>query len=90
MSAAVALDELAGHIERLGPLAFLVTTDGSLVQLLPFQSIAYIPVSIYVGEPATGGIGTAVALQAFWAVAMVFVIRFVWQRAVRHTVIQGG
>ena len=29
MSAAVALDELAGHIERLGPLAFLVTTDGS-------------------------------------------------------------
>ncbi len=74
----------------LVPLWFMPDLLRQVIQLLPFQSIAYIPVSIYVGEPATGGIGTALALQAFWTVAMVFVIRFVWQRAVRHTVIQGG
>ena len=48
------------------------------------------PVSIYVGEPATGGVATAFALQLFWAAALVLVIRWVWSHAIRHTVIQGG
>jgi ABC-2 type transport system permease protein len=74
----------------LVPLWFMPDLLRQIVQLLPFQSIAYIPVSIYVGEPATGEIGTALAIQLFWAVVMIGVIRWVWGRAVRHTVIQGG
>ena len=74
----------------LVPLWFMPDLLRSIVQLLPFQSIAYVPVSIYVGAPATGEIWTALALQAFWAVVMVGVIRLVWSRAFRHTVIQGG
>jgi ABC-2 type transport system permease protein len=74
----------------LVPLWFMPDLLRSVVQLLPFQSIAYIPVSIYVGAPATGSIGTALAVQLLWAVLLIGVIRWVWGRAVRHTVIQGG
>lgn len=74
----------------LVPLWFMPDLLRAVVQLLPFQAIAYVPVSIYVGAPATGGIWTALGLQLFWAVVMVGVIRWVWRRAFRHTVIQGG
>jgi ABC-2 type transport system permease protein len=74
----------------LVPLWFMPDLLRQIVQLLPFQSIAYIPVSIYVGAPATGAIGTALVVQLFWAVALVGAIRWVWERALRHTVIQGG
>jgi ABC-type uncharacterized transport system permease subunit len=74
----------------LVPLWFMPDALRVVVQLLPFQSIAFIPVSIYVGAPATGAIWSALATQLFWAVALVGVIRWVWSRAFRHTVIQGG
>ena len=72
------------------PLWFMPDALRAVIQLLPFQAIAWVPVSIYVGEPALGAVGPALALQAGWAVALVGVIRLVWSRALRHTVIQGG
>jgi ABC-2 type transport system permease protein len=72
------------------PLWFMPDLLRSIVQLLPFQAIAFIPVSIYVGEPATGAIWSALALQAMWMGLLVLVIRLVWRQAFRHTVIQGG
>lgn len=74
----------------LVPLWFMPDLLRQFIQLLPFQSIVYVPVSIYIGIPATGSIGTALALQLFWAVVLVGVIRFVWRRALHRTVIQGG
>jgi ABC-type uncharacterized transport system permease subunit len=72
------------------PLWFMPELLRAVVQVLPFQAIAFIPVSIYVGEPATGSLWTALGLQLFWAGALVLVIRWIWRRALRHTVIQGG
>ncbi|MGB3331098.1 MAG: ABC-2 family transporter protein [Thermomicrobiales bacterium] len=72
------------------PLWFMPDLFRSIVQVLPFQAIAYIPVSIYVGNPAMGGIAPALLVQAGWAVVLVFVIMFIWSRAFRQTVIQGG
>lgn len=74
----------------LVPLWFMPDMLRQFVQLLPFQSIVYIPVSIYIGIPATGGIATALALQVFWAVVLVGVIQVMWKRALHRTVIQGG
>jgi ABC-type uncharacterized transport system permease subunit len=74
----------------LVPLWFMPDLLRGIIQLLPFQAIAFVPVSIYVGEPATGALCSALLLQAGWAVALVFVIRWVWGRAFHHTVIQGG
>ncbi|MGB3304556.1 MAG: ABC-2 family transporter protein [Thermomicrobiales bacterium] len=72
------------------PLWFMPDLLRTLVQLLPFQAIAYIPVSIYIGNPATGNIWTALGIQALWAGLLVLLIGWVWQRAFRQTVIQGG
>ncbi|MCA9834271.1 MAG: ABC-2 family transporter protein [Thermomicrobiales bacterium] len=74
----------------LVPLWFMPDLLRQFVQLLPFQSIVYIPVSIYIGIPATGHIATALLLQCFWAVVLVGVIAIVWKRAMIRTVIQGG
>lgn len=74
----------------LVPLWFMPDMLRQFVQLLPFQSIVYIPVSIYIGIPATGNMFTAMALQLFWAVVLIGVIQLVWKRALHRTVIQGG
>ncbi|HEV2065940.1 MAG TPA: hypothetical protein VGR08_03825, partial [Thermomicrobiales bacterium] len=60
------------------------------VQALPFQAIAFVPVSIYVGAPATGGVLTALGLQLLWIGVLTAGIHRIWSRAFRHTVIQGG
>lgn len=74
----------------LVPLWFMPDALRTVVQLLPFQAIAFIPVSIYVGEPATGSLVTALLVQAAWVGILILVIRWIWSRAFRHTVIQGG
>ena len=74
----------------LVPLWFMPDALRAIVQVLPFQSIAFVPVSIYVGAPATGAVWSALAVQVFWAVALVGIIRWVWDRAFLRTVIQGG
>ncbi len=74
----------------LVPLWFMPDLLRQAVQLLPFQSIVYVPVSIYIGIPATGSMYTAMALQVFWAVVLAGVIAIVWKRALYRTVIQGG
>ncbi len=74
----------------LVPLWFMPDLMRTIIQLLPFQAIAFVPVSIYVGEPATGEIWSALLLQVFWAGVLVLVIRWIWSKAFRHTVIQGG
>lgn len=74
----------------LVPLWFMPDLMRQFVQLLPFQSIVYVPVSIYISLPATGNIATALLLQLFWAVVLIGVIQFVWKRALYRTVIQGG
>jgi ABC-2 type transport system permease protein len=72
------------------PLWFMPDALRSVIELLPFQAIAFVPVSIYVGEPATGSMWSALGLQALWVVVLALVIRWVWSQAFRHAVIQGG
>jgi ABC-2 type transport system permease protein len=74
----------------LVPLWFMPDALRAVIQLLPFQAIAFVPVSIYVGAPATGAIWSSLLLQAAWVGILILVIRWVWSKAFRHTVIQGG
>lgn len=62
----------------------------SVVRLLPFQSEAYVPVAIYLGQLQGGAIIPALALQVFWTVALFALAWLVWSRAVRRVVVQGG
>jgi ABC-2 type transport system permease protein len=74
----------------LVPLWFMPDALRAVIQILPFQAIAFVPVSIYVGAPATGSIWTALGLQAMWVVLLSLLIRWMWSQAFRHAVIQGG
>ena len=74
----------------LVPLWFMPDALRMVVEILPFQAIAFVPVSIYIGAPATGSVWTALGLQVAWVVVLALVIRWVWSQAFRHAVIQGG
>ena len=72
------------------PLWFMPDAVRLIVQLLPFQALAFVPVSIYVGAPATGAVLPALGLQALWIGLLALGIRLIWSRAFRRVVIQGG
>jgi len=72
------------------PLWFMPDAVRAIVQVLPFQAIAFVPVSIYVGAAATGGVLTALALQLLWIGVLALGIRWIWSRAFQRVVIQGG
>jgi ABC-2 type transport system permease protein len=59
-------------------------------ELLPFQAIYYIPMSIYIktvnGKEALQALG----LQVFWAIVLAFVSRWAWGRVHARLTVQGG
>lgn len=59
-------------------------------EVLPFQAIYYIPMSIYIkrisGVIALQGLG----LQVFWTVVLVFCSRWAWKQVHNRLTVQGG
>jgi viologen exporter family transport system permease protein len=72
------------------PLWFMPDAIRVIVTLLPWQAMGFLPVSIYVGEPVTGSVYTALGVQLLWIVILVGIIAWVWRKAFRNAVIQGG
>lgn len=62
----------------------------TIAGLLPFQTQANIPVSIYVGRLTGVDTLRALLVQCVWIVLLAILVRFVWSRAMRRVVIQGG
>jgi ABC-2 type transport system permease protein len=61
-----------------------------VAEVLPFQSIYYIPMSIYVGTLAGAEALRALGLQALWALLLVVVSRLAWTQMHKRLVVQGG
>jgi ABC-type uncharacterized transport system permease subunit len=74
----------------LVPLWFFPPTLHAIANVLPFQAIAFVPVAIYLGKVEGPAVLTALGLQLSWIVALGALARFVWHRAVRRVVVQGG
>jgi ABC-2 type transport system permease protein len=72
------------------PLAFFPGVLDTLLRLTPFASMLMAPIDVYVGEPIGGSAGTALALQASWAVALYGAGRLVLAAGTRKLVVQGG
>lgn len=72
------------------PLWIFPTTLQQVVRLLPFQSIIGLPVSIYIGQFSLQEALSSLALQIFWAAALLTLSRLVWGRAYGHLTVQGG
>lgn len=72
------------------PLWFFPGPLRAVANVLPFQAIGFIPVSIYLGQPGGGSPLAALGLQCFWVVALYHFARWLWSRAHHRVVIQGG
>jgi ABC-type uncharacterized transport system permease subunit len=82
-----AVDLLAGSII---PLALFPDWLRAVALVLPFQSLAYTPISIYLGRISGAAICWGILTQLGWAAALAILTRLVWLRALRRLTIQGG
>jgi ABC-2 type transport system permease protein len=61
-----------------------------IADVLPFKSIYYIPMSIYIGTLSGEAVVTALAFQVMWGVVLLVVSRWAWSRVHARLIVQGG
>jgi ABC-2 type transport system permease protein len=83
----VSMDFLTGVMV---PFTFFPEWFQRAVELLPFQAISFIPVTIYLGKRPGNELYAAIGLQVAWAVGLFVAGRLVWRYSVKHVVVQGG
>ncbi|MDP9363958.1 MAG: ABC-2 family transporter protein [Chloroflexota bacterium] len=71
----------------LVPLAFFPDWLRTVANLLPFRAFVMVPIEVLLGQR---GLGSALVIQVFWAVALALLAQAVLALAVRKVVIQGG
>lgn len=74
----------------LVPLWLFPDALRTVAELLPFRTQADIPVSIYVGRLSGADAVRGLAIEAVWVALLALLVGFVWSRALRKVVVQGG
>ncbi|MFG2457144.1 ABC transporter permease [Streptomyces sp. NPDC048523] len=72
------------------PLWFFPDWFITLSGFLPFQATLSVPLSIYIGRIPLSDAFEQLVIQAFWVVALTLFTRFLWRRAARRVMSQGG
>ena len=72
------------------PLAFLPAGLAAVLNFLPFASLAYTPVMIYMGMYSVEEILWRMGLQVFWLLVMIGLSKLIWHSAVKRLTVQGG
>lgn len=72
------------------PLVFFPDLVQKIIQVLPFSSIIYTPVMIYLGKLSGMDVAYFILLQLFWLLVMVMLSRTVWKAVVKSLTILGG
>ncbi len=72
------------------PFEFFPDWLRTAAEHLPFQSMAYIPLSIYIGRIEGVQLAGALLEQLGWAALMLLLCRWLWSKAERRIVIYGG
>ncbi|GJM45430.1 MAG: ABC transporter permease [Gemmatimonadota bacterium] len=72
------------------PLSFFPDSWRQVVEMLPFASITYVPVTIWMGMRQGEALVQALLVQVFWAVALYGLGVALWRHAIRRTTVQGG
>lgn len=84
---ATVLQFLSGQIL---PLAFFPRTIQKLFDFMPFSSMNYIPVMIYMGKIPGNSIIYALVKQSLWIVILWLLSQILWNKAVKKLIILGG
>ncbi|MBS4221888.1 ABC transporter permease [Lederbergia citrea] len=72
------------------PLELLPNSIRSVLNVLPFVGTTAIPARIFTGQISGNAIWTSLIHQLIWAMALWFLARLVWKRAVRRLTVNGG
>jgi ABC-2 type transport system permease protein len=72
------------------PLSLFPDWLRAIALALPFQGIAYTPLSIYVGTFTGVEIWQAIGVQFAWGIVMILLSRLLWLRARQQLTLQGG
>ena len=84
----MAVETLLGG--QVVPLDLLPQGVFNVVRFLPFFYQAYFPAAIITGRQGFDFAVQGLAIQAFWAFALVCLAEFVWRRGLRHHTAAGG
>ncbi|WP_125763007.1 ABC transporter permease [Companilactobacillus hulinensis] len=74
----------------LVPLAFFPAVLQNIFKFLPFSSLLYTPVMMYLGKYSPKMIVSMLFLQIFWLVFFIVLSKIIWYFAIKHLSIQGG
>jgi ABC-2 type transport system permease protein len=72
------------------PLWFMPQWLYDFIKMTPFDSIYYIPISIYLGQIPTNEIMFSILKQVFWIIILTTIGHFLWKAATKKLVVQGG
>lgn len=72
------------------PLPFFPEPVLDVVQLLPFAAMQNMPLRIYSGNIAGIDALKGIVFQLFWLVVLIFIGKFVMERALKKVIVQGG
>lgn len=72
------------------PLAFLPAGLRTALDFLPFASLRYTPVMIYMGMYPAVEILWHIGLQILWLLIMYGISKLIWNSAMKHLSVQGG
>ena len=72
------------------PLSFLPKTLEQIFLFLPFASLNYTPVMIYMGKYSGASLVYYLGLQVFWVLFFWALSKLLWKVALKHLSVQGG
>lgn len=72
------------------PIAFFPNLIQKIFSILPFASLNYTPVMIYMNKYSGANIVKAIALQVFWLVVFFIIVQIIDNKSRKYLSIQGG
>lgn len=72
------------------PVSFFPGWAETVLQVLPFQAITYLPTAVFAGKSEHIAIHSVLGVQLLWLVILTVPIVFMWRRARSRLFVQGG
>jgi ABC-2 type transport system permease protein len=72
------------------PLWFFPEPWAAVAKTLPFQFLGFVPAATWMGQLTDTELATTFLVGILWSVALLTCTRFLWNRATRQLVVQGG
>lgn len=72
------------------PLAFMPDALRNVMEWLPFASLSYTPVMIYMGKYTGNELAIRLCLQLAWVIAFWLISKIILSVALKHVTVQGG